>query len=79
MSLWQRLNRIVFGYGPKRSIEEENAERTFFMVNETSIQLSVYQFPYEGGPAAQARYTSYHEDGKPMAVEQVTYTTMGQV
>ncbi len=42
-----------------------------------SIQLAVYQMPYEGGPAAQARYTNYDEDGKPLSVEQVTYHDNG--
>ena len=77
MLLWQRINRIVFGTKPNEDTEVENAKRSFLMVDKTSIQLAVYQFPYEGGPAAQARYTNYGEDGKLLSVEQVTYHDNG--
>ena len=38
-----------------------------------NIHLAVYEVPYEGGPAASVRYTTYAEDGKPLAVEQINY------
>tara|TARA_R100000781_G_scaffold108202_1_gene72675 strand:+ start:397 stop:657 length:261 start_codon:yes stop_codon:yes gene_type:complete len=38
-----------------------------------NIQLAVYEVPYKGGPAASVRYTTYAEDGKPLAVEQINY------
>ena len=38
-----------------------------------NIQLAVYEVPYEGGPAASVRYTTYAKDGKPLAVEQINY------
>tara|TARA_R100000152_G_C6768509_1_gene194023 strand:- start:240 stop:500 length:261 start_codon:yes stop_codon:yes gene_type:complete len=42
-------------------------------MNHKSTQLAVYEVPYKGGPAASVRYTTYAEDGKPLAVEQINY------
>ena len=36
------------------------------------VQLAVYEFPYDEGPAALVRYTSYFE-GKASKVQQLSY------
>ena len=43
------------------------------MRTDNHVQLSVYECPYQGGPTALVRYTSYGEDGKAEQVQQVTY------
>ena len=43
------------------------------MRTDNHVQLSVYECPYQGGPTALVRYTSYGEDGRVEQVQQVTY------
>ena len=69
MNLWHRINRIVFGYDNVVSHNERNDVPSMARKH---IQLAVYEFPYEKGPAALVRYTSYFEE-KAFKVEQISY------
>ncbi len=76
MPLWKRLHRIIFGYEPpvytlpkKPSMSKPSKEP-----HKVTPQMAVYECPLKEGPAALVRYTTYHEDGKPLAVEQVSYS-----
>ena len=69
LSLWQRIRRIVFG----KTEEEQNESSIPPPMKKGHVQLSVYEYGYEGGPLAQVRYTSYGPDGRVVNVEQVDY------
>lgn len=69
LSLWQRIRRIVFG----KTEEEQNESSIPAPMKKGHVQLSVYEYGYEGGPLAQVRYTSYGPDGRVVNVEQVDY------
>ncbi len=69
MTLWNRIQRIVFGTKPKK---EETRVKEMLPMDRKHIQLAVYECPYDEGPAALVRYTSYFE-GKASKVQQVTY------
>ena len=69
MTLWNRIQRIVFGTKPKK---EETRVKEMLPMDRKHIQLAVYECPYDEGPAALVRYTSYFEE-KAFKVEQISY------
>ena len=78
MSLWERISRYVFGYESQGDRYMQTIKRPYKNVTKESMQLAVYEFPYDDGPVAFVRYTFYDGDGKPVAVEQVSYSAEGK-
>ena len=69
MTLWDRIHRVLFG-APE---EGQTEEVLSIPMKKTQVQLTICKVNYRDGPVASVRYTTYAEDGKPLAVEQINY------
>ena len=70
---WRDLYKKIFGMDPEKLEKQEQRKS-----RNRHIQFAVYEAPYKDGPSAIVRYTSFSEDGKVMAVQQVSYHDDGQ-